>query len=130
MHRTNAGEKRKLLKRDARELEKDARILEGIKQMGPAAGIRQAEADRLKAEAEALKDLARLEDLHVWEMEKEKTTKKGSKKYTYWMASWRKGDKTRNIHLGSCRKLDAQAALQKARAMKADALGLSSRHVL
>jgi hypothetical protein len=30
----------------------------------------------------------------------------------------------RNVHLGSSRKIDAQAALQKARAMKAEALGL------
>jgi len=54
--------------------------------MKPAARTRQDDADRLKAEAEALKDKARLEDLHVWEMEKEKRTKKGSKTYTYWMA--------------------------------------------
>jgi hypothetical protein len=55
MHRTNAGEKRKLLKRDAQELEREARTLEGIKQMSPAARIRLDEAERLKAEAEALK---------------------------------------------------------------------------
>lgn len=59
--------------------------------MGPAARIRQDEADKLKAEAEALKGVARLEDLQVWVMEKEKATKKGSRKYTYWMASWRGG---------------------------------------
>jgi hypothetical protein len=38
------------------------------------------------------------------------------------MASWRKGDKTRNVHLGSTRKMDAEAARQKARRMKAEAL--------
>jgi len=43
----------------------------------------------LKAEAEALKGAARLEDLHIWQMEKVKTTKKGSRSYGYWMASWR-----------------------------------------
>ena len=36
-------------------------------------------ADSLKAEAEALKGAARLEDLHIWQMEKTKTTKKGNK---------------------------------------------------
>lgn len=105
-------------------MEKEARTLENIKQMVPAARIRQDEADRLKAEAEALKDQARLEDLHVWEMEKVKETKKGSKTYTYWMASWREGDKTRNIHLGSGRKMSQAEALQKARATKAAALGI------
>ena len=93
--------------------------------MRPAARTRQDEADRLKAEAEALKDKAKLEDLHVWEMEKEKRTKKGSKTYTYWMASWREGDKVRNVYLGSSRKIDAEAARQKARKIKADVLGLA-----
>ena len=124
MHRTNAGEKRKALKAEAQELEKDARTLANIRQMVPASRIRLDEADRLKAEAEALKDLARLEDLHVWEMEKVKATKKGSRKYTYWMASWREGDKVRNVHLGSCGKMSQNEALQKARQLKAEALSL------
>jgi hypothetical protein len=57
-------------------------------------------------------------------MEKAKTTKKGSKKYAYWMASWREGGKTRNVHLGSARKMDAEEARQKARERKAEALGM------
>lgn len=61
--------------------------------MVPARRIRQEEANRLKAEAESLKDAARLEDLQVWQMEKEKATKKGFRTYTYWMASWREGSK-------------------------------------
>lgn len=64
----------------------------------------------------------RLEDLHPWIMEKTK----GKKTYTYWMASWREGDKVRNVHLGSCKKLSQSDALQKARTMKAKALGLES----
>ena len=76
------------------------------------------------AEAKALKLQARLEDLDVWEMEKVKESKKGSKIYTYWMASWREGDKTRNVHLGSTRVMDADVARQKARRMKAEALGM------
>jgi hypothetical protein len=71
-----------------------------------------------------LKDRVRLEDLHVWEMEKEKRTKKGPKTYTYWMASWREGDAERNVHLGSSRKIDAKAAGQKAQKLKAEALGI------
>jgi hypothetical protein len=48
-----------------------------------------------------------------------KTKKKGIRSYRYWMASWREGDKVRNAHLGSARKLDAGAALQKAMKTKA-----------
>ena len=83
-------------------------------------------ADELKANAEALKGAARLEDLTLWQMEKAKTTKKGSRSYFYWMASWREGDKVRNVHLGSCRKVDHETALQKARKMKTEALGISA----
>jgi len=60
----------------------------------------------------------------MWRMEKVKQSRKGSKTHTYWMASWREGDRTRNVHLGSTRKMDAEAARQKARAMKAEALGM------
>jgi hypothetical protein len=40
------------------------------------------------------------------------------------MASWREGDMMRNVHLGSARKMGAEAARQKARMMKKEALGL------
>jgi hypothetical protein len=40
------------------------------------------------------------------------------------MASWRKGDKTRNVHLGSTRNMDAEAARHKAKAMKVELLGM------
>ena len=59
----------------------------------------QGEADAALAEAEALKLQARLEDLHVWEMKMVKQRRKGPRTYTYWMASWREGGKTRNLHL-------------------------------
>ena len=58
----------------------------------------------------------------VWKIEMVKQTGKGSRTYTYWMASWREGDRTRNVHLGSCKKMDAEEALQKARKMKAEAI--------
>jgi hypothetical protein len=82
-------------------------------------------ADELKAEAEDLKGAAWLEDLHLWQMEKTKSTKKGSQAYLYWMASWREGGKVRHTHLGSCRKVDHETALQRARKMKAEALGVN-----
>ena len=83
----------------------------------------QGEAEKALAEAEALKLQARLEDLTVWQMEKIKQSRKGSKTYSYWMASWREDGKTRNVHLGSARKMDAEAARRKARERKAEGLG-------
>ena len=86
----------------------------------------EGRADRLKAEAEALKGAVSLEDLTVWLMEMAKTTKKGKTIYGYWMASWREGDRVRNVHLGSCAKMDQEVAIQKARVMKAEALEISA----
>jgi len=60
----------------------------------------------------------------VWQMEKLKATKKGSQKYAYWMATWREGGKVRNVHLGSCKKISEEEALQKARKRKAEGLGI------
>lgn len=126
MRKTEAGERRKILQRDARELAKDARALQKAAKHLPTARQEaqrlQGEADAALAEAKALKLQARLEDLTVWVMDKTKQTTKGSRKYAYWMATWREGGKTRNVHLGSCRKMDAEAALQKARAIKAGAI--------
>lgn len=79
-----------------------------------------------KKGSEALKETARLEDLTLWQMEKTKSTKKGSKTYLYWMVSWREGDKVRNVHLGSCRKMDHETALQKARKLKAESLAIQT----
>ena len=129
MHKTTAGEKRKALKEEALELAKDAKAGRKAAKTLPDARKKaralEGQASSLKAEAEALKGAARLEDLSVWVMEKAKTTKKGSKTYGYWMASWREGDRVRNVHIGSCMKMDAEAAMQKARKMKAEALGIS-----
>jgi hypothetical protein len=44
-------------------------------------------------------------------MEKSKTTKKGRKAYTYWIASWREVGKVHNVHLGSRRKISRKEAL-------------------
>ena len=126
MHRTPSGDRRQSLQKEARELARDARALQKAAR-APAARREaerlQGEADAALAQAEALKLQARLEDLTVWEMKKVKQSHKSSKTYTYWMASWREDGKTRNVHLGSARKMDAEEARQKARAMKAEALG-------
>ena len=128
MHKTTAGEERKALKAEALELAKDAKAAMKAAKTLPDASEKarelEGQADSLKAEAEALKGAARLEDLSVWVMEKAKTTKKGKTTYGYWMASWREGDRVRNVHLRSCARIDKESALQKARVMKAEALGV------
>ena len=128
MHRTASGEKRKALRKEALELAMQAKAAmkaaSVLSQASPKARELQEEADRLRAEAETLKDRARLEDLSLWTMEKVKSSKKGSWTYYYWMATWREGSRTRNVHLGSCARMDTEAALQKAKAMKAEALGI------
>ena len=126
MHKTPAGEQRKALIKDARELARNAKALKKAAKHLPA-GLQEAhrlqeEANEALAQAEALKIQAKLEDLTVWQMEKVKQSRKGSRTYTYWMASWREGGKTRNVHLGSTRRMDAEAALHKARKMKAEAI--------
>ncbi|VVB63355.1 Uncharacterised protein [uncultured archaeon] len=126
MHTTDASKKRRSLRLEAMKLEKEVKALAKVGQMEPAARTRQDEADRLKAEAEALKDKARLEDLHLWQMNRTKrTTAKDTRTYTYWMASWREGNSVRNVHLGSVKNIDAETARQKARKIKAESLGLT-----
>jgi len=127
VHKTAAGEKRKALQKTARDLSRDARALQKAAKHLPAARQEaqrlHGEADAALAEAEALKLQARVEDLTVWRMEKVKRTRKGTRTYSYWMACWREGDRTRNVHLGSTGKMDAEGARRKAREMKAEALG-------
>ena len=131
MHKTTTGEKMKALKAEALELERDARAAMKAAEILPdarrKAGELEGHAHELKAEAEALKEAARLEDLHLWQMEKTRTTKKGSQSYFYWMASWREGGKVKHVHLGSCKKVDHETALQRARKIKAEALASGRR---
>ncbi len=128
MHKTEAGEKAKAMRKEAKELARDAKATMKAAKILPEAGERaldlEGQADELKAESEALKGAARLEDLHLWQMKKVKTTKKGSRTYHYWMANWREGGKVRNVHLGSCEKMSQSEALQKARKLKAEALAI------
>jgi len=43
-----------------------------------------------------------------------KHSRKGSRTYTYWMASWREGGYTRNVHLGSARKMERRTMVRLA----------------
>jgi hypothetical protein len=128
MHATTAGNRIKALKKEAQELARDATATKRAAKTLPDASEKarelQEEAYKALSEAVTLRAVARLEDLNVWIMEKTKTTKKGSRSYSYWMANWREGDKVRNVHLGSCDKMDEETARQKARAIKAEMLAI------
>jgi len=113
MHKTAAGEKRKALKKSALELERHAKALARAKEMEPARKAHQKEADSLNAEAKAVKCQARLKDQQIWKMEKEKTSQEGSKTF---ITGWPNGVRApgvRNVHLGSCRKMEAEAEGQR-----------------
>jgi hypothetical protein len=128
MHTTATGDKIKTLQKEAQELARKAKAAKRAAITLPEATEKalelQREADKARAEALALKSLARLEDLTLWQMAKTKTTKKGFRKYTYWMATWREAGKTRNVHIGSCEKMDKETAKQKACRLKAEALAI------
>jgi hypothetical protein len=87
----------------------------------------ESEAASALAEADNLWEAARLEDLHLWNMEKEFYSRKGRKKCEYWMASWRRGSKVHNEYLGTFKKLNRQTALEKAKKIKAADLGINKR---
>jgi hypothetical protein len=123
-HNTPARKEAKELKQRASELTREARALEGIGGTALLAGEREAEAARLQEQARELGELARLEDISVWEDCIVKQTKKGEKKYGRWLAGWREGDKLRKVYLGSYKKMSQAEALEKAKRMKAEALGL------
>jgi len=126
MHKTEAGEKAKALKKEARGLARKAK-----KQKEAAAIMHatrssvmrlQALADKRLSGARALKLEARLEDLQVWEQKRVKDTTKGAKTYTYFVASWRVGPKVKNVYLGSSQKMSREQAQEKARALTREAL--------
>ena len=129
MHTTDAGDQIKALRRQARQRIKEANIARKAAQVVPEAKDTvermESEAASTLAEADSLMNAARLEDLHLWKMEKEFDSRKGRKKYEYWMASWRRGSKVHNEYLGTCKKLDRETALGKARRIKAKDLGIN-----
>ncbi|OPY53395.1 MAG: hypothetical protein A4E48_00794 [Methanosaeta sp. PtaU1.Bin060] len=129
MHDTPSRKKRREALKEARSWEAEARRAASLEKIPDEAReamveVRQKEADRLKAHAEELAEQARLEDLHVWELIRVKTSQKGTKNYTYWAASWREGGKVRNVYLGSTRRMSQEQAREKARKMKADSLSM------
>jgi hypothetical protein len=86
----------------------------------------QSMAAKRLSQAQAQKLEARREDLQVWEQRKVKEAKAGPKAYTYYLASWREGGKLRNVYLGSSQRMSREEAQEKVRALKREALGISS----
>jgi hypothetical protein len=74
-------------------------------------------------EARELQARARLEDLSVRQVDYKKETKTGKQNYPRWYASWREDNKVRHVYLGSYKKMSKAEALEKARRLKAMALG-------
>jgi hypothetical protein len=126
VHRTPTRDKMKQLSAKARELDGVLVALSheyGAETLDLKALQKQLDEDknRIQAEVLALKPLARLEDLSIFKVKKQV----GRKKFLfYWFAAWTMNNKAHNAYLGSCIKMDAETALQKARKLKAEALGL------
>jgi len=126
VHRTPTGEKIKHLRTDARKLSAAlaaTRELADIEDLGDLQARLQERQEATQAEVAALKrsGQARLEDLSVFKIKKE--MKKG-KEHEYWHAAWMADGRTRNVYLGSCKKMGREEALEKARKMKAAELGI------
>jgi hypothetical protein len=112
MHKTNAGERAKALKKEAQELARRAKTQKEAAATMRAARVTvqnlQSLAAKRLSQAQAQKLEARLEDLQVWEQRKVKEFKAGPKVYTYFMAYWRKGGRLRNVYLGSSHKMEGK----------------------
>ena len=97
MHTTEAGERRKALKRDAKEMARKALTLREATKILPELKIEamryQVAANKTLSRAEALKLETRIEDIHVWEQNRVKETKMGPKTYTSSLACLGRGTK-------------------------------------
>ena len=130
MHKTEAGERAKALKKEAQGLARRAKAQKKAAAIMQTARVTvtnlQSLAAKRLSQAQVLKLEARLEDLQVWEQKKVKDTKKGANTYTYFIASWREGGRIKNVYLGPSHKMSRTQAQEQAKALKREALGLSS----
>jgi hypothetical protein len=67
----------------------------------------------------------RIDSTDVWIMEKIKKTRRGYRKYYYYMVSFRIGEKVKNVHIGSVEKMTKEDAILRAKEIKANALKMS-----
>ena len=125
VHKTPTGERIKELRVESRKLGAAliaATELEGLEDLEALKARLRERREAAKDEAAALANSgrARVEDLSVFRVKKE--TKKG-REHEYWHAAWMVGGKTRNVYLGSCKKMSQEEALARAQKMKAEELG-------
>jgi hypothetical protein len=122
---TPARQKARELRAEARNLSREAGTLAGIEGLEAEAASRKEKARGLREEAEWLQETqARIEDLRIRQADYWKDTRKGKQNYPRWVCSWQVGDKIITKYLGSCRTMGEGDALQRAREMKAKALGI------
>lgn len=125
VHDTPSRQKARELKKKAKELEGEAQTLAVIEETRALAAVKAHRAKELDKTASTLATHARLEDLTVRQAPITKRTKKGEKTYYRWLCSWQEGsNRTITKYLGSVRKVSHAEALEKARKLKAEALGL------
>jgi hypothetical protein len=121
IHQTPAGKRIELLVAEVQRLDN------ALANLANQHGLEAIELEDAKEKAlEEVEDLiasskARLDAVSVFKIEKAVRKKKVR---GYWYTAWRTGKKSCTIYLGSCQNMDAQAALDKARRLKAEALGL------
>jgi hypothetical protein len=126
VHDTPSRREARRLKKSAKATLKEAQTLAGISEAEELAEQIATVAWKLKEKAEWLQENARLEDLEVVEEPLIRTTKKGERReYLRWICYWREGGRVKKTYIGSCTKMDRHQALEKARALKAKALGLN-----
>lgn len=127
VHDTPSRQQAREIRDKAKALQRDANTLADIEGFESESEARQKKAMEKTEEAEKLAELARIEDVHLYEDENIVKTKKGPKSYPRWRASWREGGKIRNVSLGSVKKHSREEATEKARKLKAEALGIAER---
>ena len=74
MRSTEASRRMKVLRSAAAEGEREAKTLDRVDGLDPAARVRREEAARLRLRADDLRPTWRLENLAIFQVEKTKTT--------------------------------------------------------
>ena len=81
------------MKAEARDLERDAATLTGIRETEEQGAIKTTRARDMKKAAKDLNQSARLEDITVRKNPITRKTKKGERRiYSRWVCSWQEGD--------------------------------------
>jgi len=120
--KSKTGDKIAELRAEARQVAQDLRAARKSNASREVQLEIMKRRDECLAQAAALRnsDISRVEQIAVYEVVKIR----GTKEYRYWCASWRHGEKMHTTHLGSCKRMDKEAALALAREKKAQDLGI------